>query len=119
LDIEQDKNTDNSRKKIFADLSEVPLLSGHETFMVRADSEIEARWEELTRNQSDMNSAQKALAVRIFTFLKTEGLLDELGGIAATNFNCVWLTCSLRVWHRLELGMNLSAWSNPEITPER
>jgi hypothetical protein len=118
MDLKQDKNPDDSCKKIFADLSEVPLLPGHTTYMVRSDGEIEAQWEELVSNQSKMNSAQKDLAERIVAFLETEGLIAEMSGVAATNFNCVWLNCSLRAWHRLELGMNLTAWSNPDITLE-
>ena len=118
MNIEQNQFPGSPSKKIFTDLSDVPLLPGHATFMVRADPVMEARWEELIQNQSEMYSAQKALSQRSVDFLETNGLLDEMGGVAATNFNCVWLTCSLRAWHRLELGMDVTAWSNPEITPE-
>ena len=118
MDIKKDNHLEDTQRKIFTDLSEVPLLAGHRTYMVRSDAQLDANWEQLSTIQSDMNAAYHALTERILAYLRTEGLLDEVSGIAATKFNCVWLNCSIRAWAHLEEGLRLTAWSDPAISAD-
>lgn len=102
--------------KLTNEFHRIAKQAGHSDYMLMYDNVLQPTWSRVQADPKLAEQAHREMAKRLDQYFRDQGLQSEVSGIAATDINCVWLTCSLRAWERARTDLGLVAWSNPGIT---